>query len=508
MFKGFKIWVLLVAIFNMNFAYALRCEIPFIRKRFKQVFQNDVKSMQMEEALEKGRKLVNKLKSKPRKKKIIGVEEKMTNKIAQHELKILSGKKKDAMDEWADLFFQVESSFIIVSKYNRIIRVIRKATSNGATNLVAIIDGSSLPSYLKREVKQQVKAYALVEDYMRDVRKVVRKYEKRLGNKYYEYVRVKGHLDGLMRGEKCNKACQSKINEFVKEIQDITKRRVKSLPEQYQSRQAIPHYTKVKAYIESSPAARNIYKRKELINNAIAVLQPYLRKLMYATNFSTFLARKLGGSSSPLGRVFKNYYNRMAVHQVSKHNELTRSTESIAKKFETVKHQSENNSAYLVNLKRRTDEFSVKTWSELEKHAAKVDADFLKKMESVDKLAKRLGDITNRFSKGGPDAVIAALLVGGGFYGYHWFSTEGEREISGNDDLVEIVERTVDEVRERVPGIEITSSDDDVQEVEEDDGVQVITHYEKDLDKAVLDTLQNVLGEIDEFEEQNSNSND
>jgi hypothetical protein len=172
---------------------ASECQIPYVSKKNRIIFEEDFKTMRREEKIRIIREKIQYLKRKN--KYSLLLERRVTQKLAYQEFAILNGKSRMVIEDWTALFYKVESSYIMARKYQRIFQAIQQAKRNGSENIDELLERTKLPEYLKREVLTHLEGVKVIETYLKSLRSKVRKYNRRLGAHYYEYITFQNFIE-------------------------------------------------------------------------------------------------------------------------------------------------------------------------------------------------------------------------------------------------------------------------------------------------------------------------
>jgi hypothetical protein len=368
---------------------ASECQIPYVSKKNRIIFEEDFKTMRREEKIRIIREKIQYLKRKN--KYSLLLERRVTQKLAYQEFAILNGKSRMVIEDWTALFYKVESSYIMARKYQRIFQAIQQAKRNGSENIDELLERTKLPEYLKREVLTHLEGVKVIETYLKSLRSKVRKYNRRLGAHYYEYITFQNFIENKLSKSTCNSACQKKWKPILEEVQSLTQRKVRST----HSRFSVAAYSKmnrlkIKEYMESTPSVLLRHQTKTLVYEFVDIAKGYLRDLTLFTNFYSYLARKFGDNSF-IARVFRTYYNKRAVGNLASLNEFINMRKSIGQKVEQLKRQTDKESEVLVNLFRRSDDLAIDEMSKITTYAKNNDPEFLcQKLKKLKKSLKNL----------------------------------------------------------------------------------------------------------------------
>lgn len=451
--------ILIVLLFNTAFAGDL-CLYIF-RKNDKRIFTPDLDKVDK----------INRIESWSKKLRTVAYKNDpmaptVVRKSRQHFKKVeemlLEGDASEATHAYQGLFRRVEGNALVLQRYEVLESALMKARGLDIENYLAFLREEGVNVELAKMYSSKIGGQSDVDYHLKNVAKMIRKRSRKLGRDFDRYNHVSGELVRMEKAEYCSKKCKEAIASFrANSGLDVSAPLLKKFVGNRKSYTA----KQVRDIFNSHPEAVLAARKKEFLQESLAMVKSFFSKTGIMTRVFTAIAETTWGKKNPFVKLIKGVYDAR-FEQIDNviANRVSRNDLPPRGRYRVMENETAHvdQDSYFINHSRANDGRLKEGWEDVKKYAQENHPEVFQRMLEAEKIGRRLGTISKAQLRK-VFKVMAFVGFGAGVWTYHNFGTDGE--IS---DLDPEEQEVIDALNNYEPPVAPASSGEDDQAEDSD----------------------------------------
>ena len=402
---------------------------------------------------------------------------KAQERFSRIEEKVLEGSSQEAIFAYRTLFRRVEGAALVVERYSRLAKAMRKSKELKIEDYSRFFQQEDVFPPIAKESGNKIGNEADLVRELKATEKILKKHYRRLGNHFDEYNHVRRKMEGLRSDTACSTECAKAMDEALENL-GMASAEQRALFQPLLGAKGSYTLREVRALFNSHPEALVIARKKEFIQEGIALLKKYVKKFNLLQKALSFLANTSLGRKKALMPLFKSIFDKRYIdsHALGA-KRIAYSDLGPAQKFSLMEEETKNfdQQAFWMNFSRVKEGQMQKTWKELLSHATREKPATADKMLAAQELGRSLGPVSDQSLRGAL-AFLSVAALGGAGWAYFNFEEDESGERGSPPGGFQSMDASG------------ASDPDDLQDLEP----TVLIDYLKGDDEEVIDSLREV----------------